>query len=347
MSFLYTRSPYRKLAYSIPSITISYSDFESFKHKGNAYQLASLHLRPWTYCNVYDQEFYSNKMFPSDQILHCNRDEKVNSSAVRYEIEKVIKKIFRSKKRCSLSNAHILKDSDFNYRSSAGLVVVKLKQYPFILKIYRETPQTFCSPCSKGLVPTFVFRTGNGATRHLSGLTRIPMRDVLENLLENMPAWKDRIVLPRKWLWLPDDLRWLYISGDSDLFSFNAWIPSVYVIVCDSIEIERSLSFLNEADRTLAIQIGQIFDNKIDSNIPNFVIQKGTGKIAIIDTEYFPLMLSLKNSFKAESYSNWLFQLAQMSAKKIVYLDKKTLQKECVEYHKFNVYSEFENFDKR
>lgn len=325
---LSSRSPFRRLGHTLPCIRVHLESDHPLEYSEESF-LQSIHLRPWPYLIAYDENFYTKRKFPFGSIVLRYTQECISGSLVRSYIAKAVDEIIHHCKGDELTYSIILKDSDFNYKYHAGLAVVRLKDFPFVLKIYRETPYTFCHPFSKGLVPILFFRTGNGANRHMSGLTRIPMRDSIRSLFDQYDEWRDRITIPRKWLWLPDNPEWLVIEGSITLAPFEVRIPALYVVVCDEIEIERSFSVLNPEDRAIAIELSNICGNELDANMPNFVVEKGTGKIAVIDTEYFKVMLGLSEPLYPSSYYGWIAGLAQHSIKRMFFTDKSLFLEEC------------------
>lgn len=344
------RSRFRTLSHPIPKITIRMFT-KNVAKKTVFYSevgvLESIHIRPWVYLTTYDKNYYKKKMFPCNKKIKLrNNKDSINSKDASEEINKAIQELMNVKRGNVPARSIILKDQDWNYSNHSGLVIVKLKNYPFVLKVYRETPYTFSRPFTKGIAPILFFRTGGGLTRHLSGLTRIPSSEIVYHYISRSEAWKDKVSLPRKWMWMPKKPSWLLISGKEN-FSFNAIIPSLYAIVCDEINIERSFSVFNEEDRQSSVTITNLLEGKLDNNISNFVIEKETQKIIIIDTEYFSTMLGLKEPIHWTSYYSWMSKLVFHSIYKVFGTHKKNLIRECKELPDcFNVYKVLSHLQK-
>ena len=104
-----------------------------------------------------------------------------------------------------------------------------------------ETPRSFMRPYNKGLIPLLQFGVGGGATRHLTGFTRIKNSKTIMKLLEHNDAWKNTIDVPRKWYWLPE-YPWIKITTEH-LGGINTvktvTLPGAYIIIADYIEAEK------------------------------------------------------------------------------------------------------------
>src|SRR5438128_603586 len=81
-----------------------------------------------------------------------------------------------------------------------------------VLKLFIETPETFCNPYSKGPEPIFFWYMGGGAGRHVAGITRVKNLKTMKSLTELHPYWYDHIIFPRKWFWLPNNTRWINLT---------------------------------------------------------------------------------------------------------------------------------------
>ena len=62
----------------------------------------------------------------------------------------------------------------------------------------------------------------------------------------------------------------------------------------------------------------------IDPHINNFMIEKNTGKIAIVDTEHFLTLVGIKKRVKFRGYFSWGIYLAGKCAKALFLRDKAT-----------------------
>ena len=64
----------------------------------------------------------------------------------------------------------ILQCKDYNFKKGFGLLIVKFNNFPFVVKLFVETPASFINPFDKGNEPIFFFFMGGGVNRHLQGL---------------------------------------------------------------------------------------------------------------------------------------------------------------------------------
>ena len=147
----------------------------------------------------------------------------------------------------------MLKDSDFNSRSVSGLIILKFKEYPFVLKLFIKTPETFVKPLSEGMIPRFFFRMGGGINRHLSGFTRVKNLEEIRKKIEANPEWNELIDTPRKWFWLPKNPRWIEVRSKNigPSGELKTELPAMYGIVADFIENDKSFSLWNTEDREM------------------------------------------------------------------------------------------------
>jgi hypothetical protein len=66
---------------------------------------------------------------------------------------------------------------------------------------------------------------------------------------------------------------------------------------------------MNKTDRKWALELSYFLDLRIDPHINNFLIEKSTQKIVIVDTEHFPSMIGLRKPVTFKSYLTWYRQL--------------------------------------
>lgn len=295
------------------------------------HQLTSSFLEEWAIFHRFDLKFHLENQLP-EKIAYRNHPEK---TVARQELNRLMNGFITEllkKKRSSdnFTNFKILKDDDFNYKRGCGIIIVKFKDYPFVLKLLRETPETFVKPFSKGIVPIFIFASGGGINRFLSGFTRIPNLHVITQKIAADPRWAPIVSAPRKWFWTPEHVNWFTITG----FNFRptpitATFPSTYGIVCDEIVAERTLCISNKADRRLALDLAHFIGDRIDSHICNFMIEKETGKIVFIDTEHFASMVGLKEPLEFKSYTMWYLKLSNNCLKRALFRSRETREREA------------------
>lgn len=81
--------------------------------------------------------------------------------------------------------------------------------------------------------------------------------------------------------------------------------------------------FSNKENRKFALNFSYKLENRLDPHIDNFMIEKDTGKIVIIDTEHFPSMVGLKEVTHFKSYAQWYMKLAAKGVRDSFFRHKK------------------------
>ncbi len=171
----------------------------------------------------------------------------------------------------------------------------------------------------------FFYFMGGGVNRHLSGFTRIKNAETFRAILDNNPYWKSRVDMPRKWYWLPEDARWITISGSNigRYKQVSIDIPGTYCIIADAIDLERSMTLVNAEDRIESMALCNTAKFIIDPHIDNFAIERNSKKIVIVDTEHFPTIVGFKKDVgNFSSQAAWYINLALEAANDIFLRDK-------------------------
>lgn len=280
------------------------------------YFLRDSHLEIFPLFQTFDEKHMQDNLLPSGNISFRGEPEKsISGEELSTMIEHLIGEVRRRKKK--FRDFIRLKKRDFSRRKQAGLVVVKCKKYPFVVKLFMETPKSFVHPYEKGFEPACFFTIGGGACRHSVGFTRLKNLHSIRERIQHNPHWSKRIDLPRKWFWLPSRERRIeltgYNIGGHEKISIN--LPSVYAIVADEIKGERTFSIWNSDDRRTAIDLSNFLLCRIDPHITNFIVEKETGLIVIIDTEHFPSLVGLKSRPRITTYSSWYLRLVSKFVK--------------------------------
>ena len=272
--------------------------------------LRDSHLEVFPFFHTFDEEHIQKNLLPSSSISFRNEPNKsVNGKEISEMIEHLIGEVRRRKRK--FRDFICLKKRDFCRRKQAGLIVVKCKKYPFVVKLFMETPKSFVRPYQKGFEPACQFTIGGGATRHLVGFTRIKNVISIKERIKNNHHWSKRIDVPRKWFWLPSRERRIKVTGKNigGHKEISTNLPSVYAIVADEIKAERTFSLWKGNDRRIAIDLSNFLLCRIDPHITNFMVEKETGLVVIIDTEHFPSLVGLKTRPRITSYSSWYLRL--------------------------------------
>ena len=145
----------------------------------------------------------------------------------------------------------------------------------------------------------------------MSGFTRLKNREIIISRLAQSP-WADQIDIPRKWNWFPKNGKWIEIEGKNigSQKMQKTQFPGTYCIIADAIEKERDLSLFDPEDKKQALNICNYLNLWIDPHMKNFMVEKKSNKLVIVDTEHFPSFVGLHEKTNFESYSNWYLHLA-------------------------------------
>lgn len=298
------RSLYRPADPKMPIINARWVDGTT------VHTLKKYHLEEYALFKIFDKQFFYDHMLPSYPITSRYDSEKtVHPLILQQLIENLLSEIGDGKK--TYTHFNVLQSKDYNFKKGRGLLIVKFKDYPFVVKLFVETPDSFVSPFDKGMEPVFFFFMGGGVNRHLTGFTRIKNREIIKERLAQS-RWADQADIPRKWNWIPKGTRWIEIEGINigDQPRQTIQFPGTYCIIADAIEAERNLSLLDENDKKLALQICNYLNLWIDPHMKNFMYEKGSHKFMIVDTEHFPSAVGLHEKVTFDSYSNWYLHLA-------------------------------------
>lgn len=314
------RSVHRPPESWLPTISVSWADDHT-----HTYTLRNAQLQESTYFNLFDNHFFYTHLLTDNTNVEYRYEPHhvVAGKELNDQIEQLLKEIKQKKK--NYTHFTILQDTDFNRRKGCGLVVLKFNDYPFVLKLFIETPKSFTNPMCKGFEPVFLFYLGGGVNRHLSGFTRIKNAEFIKQRIALHDYWNEHADVPRKWYWLPKKARWFDIVGHhiSGKDYIHTQLPSIYGIVADAIEYERRLSISSAHDRAQALELCNYLDLYADPNISNFMVEKKTGKLIIVDTEHFPTIGGFKKKELINTYFEYFTSLISKCGKAMFFSTKK------------------------
>jgi len=302
---LHARSVHRPISAHPPHIQAYWQETPE-----TCYTLYHEHLQYWPLFTRFDYQHMLDNYLPSEEIPYRNEPENsVSGNTFDTQLQECITRIVKGKNRNShCGDFKIIKDRDFNYKYNAGVIILKSKSHPFIVKLFMETPYTLTKPYSKGIEPCFFFSMTGGSSRFFAGFTRIKNKQYIEERLKQSDIWRDQVTVPRKWFWVPHNIPWISIDayhlsgpGNHDHTS----VPSVYAIVSDAIETKTPYAMFDREHRKIALNLTHyIGEHRLDPHIDNFVIESKTDKIAIIDTEHFASMTGLDDDFTSKAERN-------------------------------------------
>ena len=267
---------------------------------------------------------FKKRLLPADTITYRSSNKTVQTDAIKEASEKLLEELLSGKTK--FESFTILKDRDFNYKTLSGLLVVKFKEHPFVLKLFIEHPHTFVKPMENSFEASCIFVL-SGTMRHLSGLTRIQNLENAKKALSKDAQYKYFIDFPRKWYWMPKNNTWLDIEWNdknSDS-SEQIKIPSIYGIVCDYIETDKKLQKQElHTLRQISVDVANYLHYIIDPHVDNFVPEKNSKKVVIIDTEHFPSLAGLSREMNANGYIQWYLELTGKFIKSYLLRSKQT-----------------------
>lgn len=281
--------------------------------------LSDSHIEEYPLFVVYNEDHFKTHLLPTTDITYrYDQKKSVSGKILQDLIEQLVQEINAYKKK--FTHFEMIQDKDFSHRKAAGLIVLRFKDYPFIVKLFIETPESFVNPWCKGALPVWFFYMGGGGNRHLTGLTRIKNMELIREKLSQNPKWADVVDTPRKWFWTPQEQKWVMLTGRNvgGKKEISTSIPGIFAIVADEI-IAAESPICDKHKERIALELCNSLDMFIDPHIDNFLIEQKTNKLVIIDTEHFPTLVGLKEKCTFTSYVGWYLGLAKKATHDIYF----------------------------
>lgn len=298
IDLIYSRSVHRPLDLEDPSIIVESST------TGEVYRMIDSRLQDYPFFNCFNQEHLEQNLLPEEISYRYDENKFVKGLVLNQLVNDFIKELMN--KKIKFKDFIILKCTDYNTRKKSGFIIVKFKEYPFVLKLSIETPKTLTDFSTRGAQERAIFCMAS-SMRHLAGLTRIKsLQKIKEKVLPSHP-WYDKLSLPRKWYWLPEKPEYLLIKAQNLGGNKNQFtkIPAIYGIICDEIIFSDDKPSNNEC-----LDFCNHMNFIVDPHYKNFTFDKITGKITIIDTEYFPILMGIREKLNpVSSYIAWYARL--------------------------------------
>ena len=154
-----------------------------------------------------------------------------------------------------------------------------------------------------------------GINRHIAGLTRMKNLELIQEQIQQHERWKNLIITPRKWYWLPKKPRWIEIKGRNigEKKQIITHIPSTYAIIADELDTKENHALSYQEKSELIMQLCMDLHLFVDPHADNFIIKYNpTYKdftISIVDTEHFPSMVGLKEEPFFNNHLEWYLYL--------------------------------------
>ncbi|TET06236.1 hypothetical protein E3J79_02700 [Candidatus Dependentiae bacterium] len=317
---MYTRSIHRPNDPTMPVLTTRWVDNNQF------YSIKSYYLQEYPFFKIFDRNHFFNNYLPTGSISFRNNSEKtVDSTTITQLIDELIEEVNKKKKQ--FSHFKVLRKRNFNRNKISGLLILKCKDYPFVVKLFIENPNSFTNPYQKGIEPTIFFFMAGGINRHISGFTRIKNAQFIKNCIAHKPSLPVEFDVPRKWFYIPRGSKWMELRGYNIGLNDQivTKIPGTYCIIADEIKYERKFSLLNKGDRQISMKFCNLVNFCIDPHIDNFMLEKETKKLVIVDTEHFPSITGLTNVDGIyTSQIRWYIDLSLKCLQDMYFRDKKT-----------------------
>lgn len=283
-----------------PLVKVSYENDNNTKRVWIDHAIRAVPL-----LRLYDDKYFMAHLLPDGPIHYLDGSGKVDGRVLKSLIQDLLDAIY--KHALTYSNFEILKASNFVRRQCCGLLVVKFKDYPFVLKLFIETPESFVNPYKKGFEMRSAFVCG-GSVRHILGFTRIKTLEHARETIAQNPRWRDRVTFPRKWNWLPEQPTYLRLSTRNLGVErkYHVRIPAIYAIIADKITPTENVTL----DRNELMALSRDLDHRIDPHTHNFMPYKD--RIVVIDTELFPFIMGYyKRIQPTDDHITWYLSMAR------------------------------------
>lgn len=296
----------------IPQLTTQWlGDSDGFTIKNS-------HIEEYPIFHYKVEDLYPYKLPNGPVTFHSDPSKSVLGKVLAHCIERLVHELTEFKKE--FTDFVVLQNKNYNGKHCCGLIVFKFKNYPFVLKLFIEVPKTFADPFGKGIEPICFFHMAGGVNRHVTGLTRIKNATVVNNKITSLPQWTGSVEIPRKWLWIPEQPKWLEIIGKNigGKEEVRTVLPSIYGIVADAIDMNNQFQMPTKQKKQIVMQLCNDLDVFIDPHYDNFTflpntnpdsINKRPYKIVIVDTEHFPTIVGIKQKKTFRNHNSWYLYL--------------------------------------
>ncbi len=305
---IHARSIHRKHDKGLSEIRTRWLDEDT------EYSLKSYEFDGHTLFKLFDYDHIQQNLFPEGPIKYRGEDTTVLGNELYEEINDLFEELKKTKHtKKEYKNFKVLKRNNFNAKKSIGALILKFKKYPFVVKLFMESPHSFVRPYFRDLEQNCLFVMGGGISRYLVGFTRVKNLHYIERKVKGSPYWSSKVDIIRKWFVLPKKNRWFELRGYNigGIAERRITLPSIYATIADEVDAERVFSADNEDDRRTVLNLTTWLEERLDPNIPNYMIEKRTGKMVFVDSEHFPTNLGMRKKIGYNSYFTWYSNLVR------------------------------------
>lgn len=279
------------------------------------YKRKNSHYQRYPLFETFDQKIFNDNLVPKEGLVYRHdKTKKISKNKIDHAINRLLQEIKQEKKEFKYFT--VLQRTNFSHKKKCGLMVLRFKDHPFVLKLLMETPKTFVNPYCKGFEPITFFFMAGGTNRHITGLTRIPNLHYIQQKINAMPKWCNAIHLPRKWYWQPKNNRSITITG-KNIRGGNATttVPEIFGVIADLIDAKEHHNLSQIRRNRIIMDFCHDIKFYIDPHHDNFVVVQADKGVAhemwIIDTEHFPSIVGIKKDVTFRNHVNWYVYLAK------------------------------------
>ncbi len=243
--------------------------------------LRDMALRPEPLFGTCNLAYVSRNLLPMGPISHRTDPAQATwGRQIAPLLEELIAEIRAGKSE--FTHFEPLKTQEFNTSTQTGFMVVAFKEHPFVAKIFIEDPEHLIRPYERGLTPLCMYLFSGGGSRYFAGFTRVRNREILSEHFAQNPVWASVVSMPRKWFWIPKNVRWFWLEGEgfAGHDTLRIMLPSVYVVIADKIDASKSFSLLNTPQAHTSLELCRQCHYCLDPNISNFVLEERTAPYA-------------------------------------------------------------------
>lgn len=236
--------------------------------------ISNPHLRARPLFGFFNEDYFYKNLVGHGPVTYRDGIGSVSGDILNAQLEELMKELDEGKKE--YKHFIVLKGKEYYNDQKRGFLVVKFKDYPFVAKIFIETPEYAFVPRERALQAYAMYIMNGGLGRFEVGFYRIKTRNELYQKLIKDPLWAVLLDVPEKRYWISRKAPWMIIKG----YNFGTkeplslTFPSSYAVIADLVAIDSKMSLASRADTQLCLEICRSLDFCIDPNISNFVLEK-------------------------------------------------------------------------